>query len=118
MTRQPLDPLPRQSEGEALTALQLVMLWILWAGGLTIAMLSFLSELMTGRKVQRLNDEVNVINVREVTGKIEHPALNVPVKGDSAPGKRNEVSKPTNVMVMEYNDYDEVAKKEFDFEMK
>ena len=114
MTRQPLFPLPRQSEGKGLILVQLVMLWIVWAGGLTIAVFSFLVELMTGGMVERLNDVVVMKNVKEVPVKVEYPALNVPVKGDSEPGKRNEDSKPTNVM--EFNDYDENAMKLFDFE--
>ena len=116
MTRQRLYPLPRQRETEGLNLIQLVMLWIVWAGGLTIAVLSFLVELVTRGKVERLNDVVVMKNQNEVPRKVEYPALNVPVKGDSEPVKRNEDSKPTNVM--EYNDYDENAMKAFDFEMK
>ena len=118
MTRQPLHPLPRQREGEGLKPIQLVMLWIVWAIGLTIALLTFLFELVTRGKEERLNDVIVMKNQNEVPRKVEYPALNVPVKGDSEPVKRNEDSKPTTIHVMEYNDYDENAIKAFDFEMK
>ena len=118
MTKMPLFPLPRQRESEGLINVQLVMLWIVWGGGLTIAVLSFLVELVTRGKVERLNDVVVMKNEKEVPHKVEYPALNVPVKGDSEPVKRNEDSKPTTIHVMEYNDYDENAIKAFDFEMK
>ena len=116
MTRQHLYPLPRQRESEGLNILQLVMLWIVWAVGLTISLLSFLVELATGGKVVRTHGVVVRQNEWTAPDEVEYPAFNVPVKGDSDPVKRNEDFKPTNVM--EYNEYDENAMKEFDFEMK
>ena len=125
MNRLPLFPLPKQRAADSsLMMVQLIMLWLLWAVGVTIAVLTFLVELMTGGKVKRHKVvlvrknqwlEAKIVeNNERVQGKLEPPALNVPVKRESGPGKRNEDSKPTNGM--KYNEYDDNAMKAFEFE--
>ena len=41
---EPLIPLPKVRNNEAMRADQLIMLWLIWSGGITLAVLAFLFE--------------------------------------------------------------------------
>ena len=41
---EPLIPLPKVRNNEAMKAEQLIMLWLIWSGGITLAVLAFLFE--------------------------------------------------------------------------
>ena len=58
MNAEPLLPLPKVRNNEALHPDQLIMLWLIWACGIVLGTLLFLAELTAsrsrgGRKVER-----------------------------------------------------------------
>ena len=53
MNAEPLIPLPKQRPNTGLEPVQLLMLFLLWALGMTLAILAFLAELMLGVKAKQ-----------------------------------------------------------------
>ena len=49
MEAEPYIPLPKQNVNQPLVFNQLLMLWIIWAGGLTAALFAFFGELIFSR---------------------------------------------------------------------
>ena len=58
MNAEPLIPLPKVRINEAFGAEQLIMLWLIWASGITLGTLVFLFEWMTIMKVQHIKNDV------------------------------------------------------------
>ena len=48
MNKIPLIPQPKVRVGVALDSTQLIMLWLIWGGGITLGILAFTFELLIG----------------------------------------------------------------------
>ena len=53
MNAEPLIPLPTQRSQEGLGLVQLLMLFLIWAGGITLGISAFLAELGVGTKAKK-----------------------------------------------------------------
>ena len=62
MNAEPLIPLPKQRPNTGLEPVQLLMLFLLWALGMTLAILAFLAELMLGVKAKQHKPKVTTQN--------------------------------------------------------
>ena len=64
MNKNPLIPLPKQSEGEALRPIQMVTVMIVWGSGVIIGFFSFLLELTKGKmKVSAMKNNKRIRRV-------------------------------------------------------
>ena len=85
MNAEPLYPLPKQRDNDSLKLVQLLMLFLIWSFGTTIALLLFFFELVIGARQNAERNEQN---------KIIHPLENISIDGEVP--AINEVAIPIN----------------------
>ena len=83
---EPLIPLPKVRIDEALGADQLIMLWLIWACGVTLGILAFVFELCTSVSFNNCNRTVSTSSKRDIAfalekkGKLEVKVNTIKVK--------------------------------------
>ena len=65
MNAEPLIPLPKVRINEAFSADQLIMLWLIWACGITLGTIVFLFERMTTLKAKDAREKHSNIEVNK-----------------------------------------------------
>ena len=96
LNAEPSIPLPKKSPIDGLTFAQLNMLWLMWASGLTLSVLAFLVECMTGSKAHRQNVVGQKTGTRAQGGNTrQHSTLKIPSKKQTT---NREIFKKNNPM--------------------
>ena len=81
MEAEPYIPLPKQNVNQPLVFNQLLMLWIIWAGGLTAALFAFFGELIFSRFGQISEDQKKLTTRIDQDGPMaSQPALDMEKK--------------------------------------